>query len=39
MPGGQAPVGRTTTQGSWRWFRRVQAFVAALADKWAKRAR
>jgi len=36
---GQAPVGRTTTQGSWRWLRRVQAFAAALADRLARRAR
>src|SRR5438045_925223 len=35
----QAPLGRTTVQGSWRWLRRVQAFVAALADKLARRAR
>jgi hypothetical protein len=35
----QAPAGRTTTQGSWRWLRRVQAFDAALADKLARRAR
>jgi hypothetical protein len=37
--GSQAPAGRTTTQGNWRWLRRVQAFAAAAADKWAKRAR
>ena len=36
---GQAPVGRTTTQGNWRWLRSVQAFDAALADKLARRAR
>ena len=36
---GQTPAGRTTTQGSWCWFKRVQAFDAAPADKWARRAR
>jgi len=35
----QAPLGRTTTQGNWRWLRCLQALDAALADKWPRRAR